>query len=29
MTRVHDMGGRHGDGAVIPEPQGMVPIGAN
>jgi len=28
MTRVHDMGGRHGDGPVVPEPQGMVPIGA-
>ena len=27
MTRVHDMGGRWGDGAVVPEPQGMVPIG--
>ena len=29
MTRVHDMGGRYGDGPVIPEPQGMVPIGAD
>ena len=29
MTRVHDMGGRHGDGAVIPEPQGMVPVGVD
>lgn len=27
MTRVHDMGGRYGDPAVEPEPQGMVPIG--
>ena len=26
MTRVHDMGGRFGDGAVIPEPQGTVPF---
>ena len=24
MTRVHDMGGRFGDGAVIPEAQGIV-----
>lgn len=28
MTRVHDMGGRWGDGPVAPEPQGTVPIGA-
>lgn len=28
MTRVHDMGGRWGDGPVVPEPQGTVPIGA-
>lgn len=27
MSRIHDMGGRHGDPAVEPEPQGMVPIG--
>lgn len=27
MSRVHDMGGRYGDPAVIPEPQGIVPIG--
>ena len=26
MTRVHDMGGRYGDGPVLPEPQGMVPF---
>lgn len=26
MTRVHDMGGRYGDGPVVPEPQGMVPF---
>ncbi len=26
MTRVHDMGGRYGDGAVVPEPQGIVPF---
>ncbi|HQU70343.1 MAG TPA: nitrile hydratase subunit beta [Albidovulum sp.] len=26
MTRVHDMGGRFGDGPVVPEPQGMVPF---
>lgn len=26
MTRVHDMGGRFGDGAVVPEPQGIVPF---
>lgn len=24
MTRVHDMGGRFGDGAVLPEPEGEV-----
>lgn len=24
MTRVHDMGGRFGDGAVVPEPEGAV-----
>ena len=24
MTRVHDMGGRFGDGAVVPEPQGTA-----
>lgn len=24
MTRVHDMGGRFGDGAVVPEPEGEV-----
>jgi len=24
MTRVHDMGGRYGDGAVVPEPQGVA-----
>lgn len=24
MTRVHDMGGRFGDGPVVPEPQGMA-----
>ncbi len=24
MTRVHDMGGRFGDGAVVPEPQGIA-----
>lgn len=29
MTRVHDMGGRWGDGAVVPEPQGTVPVGAD
>lgn len=28
MTRVHDMGGRWGDGAVVPEPQGIVPFAA-
>lgn len=28
MTRIHDMGGRWGDGPVVPEPQGMVPLGA-
>lgn len=26
MTRVHDMGGRWGDGPVAPEPQGIVPF---
>lgn len=26
MTRVHDMGGRYGDGAIKPEPQGIVPF---
>lgn len=26
MTRVHDMGGRYGDGPVEPEPQGIVPF---
>lgn len=26
MTRVHDMGGRFGDGPVVPEPQGIVPF---
>ncbi|MCA0271665.1 MAG: nitrile hydratase subunit beta [Proteobacteria bacterium] len=26
MTRVHDMGGRFGDGPVVSEPQGMVPF---
>jgi len=26
MTRVHDMGGRYGDGPVVPEPQGTVPF---
>ena len=29
MSRVHDMGGRYGDPAVTPEPQGMVPVGAD
>ncbi len=29
MTRVHDMGGRYGDGAVIPEAQGIVAVGAD
>jgi nitrile hydratase beta subunit len=28
MTRVHDMGGRFGDGPVIPEPQGIPEFGA-
>jgi nitrile hydratase len=28
MSRVHDMGGRWGDGPVVPEPQGIPPIGA-
>ena len=27
MSRIHDMGGRYGDPAVKPEPQGVVPIG--
>ncbi|MGB3316756.1 MAG: nitrile hydratase subunit beta [Albidovulum sp.] len=27
MSRVHNMGGRYGDPAVDPEPQGIVPIG--
>lgn len=26
MSRVHDMGGRFGDGPVVPEPQGIVPF---
>ncbi|HPE24248.1 nitrile hydratase subunit beta [Albidovulum sp.] len=26
MTRPHDMGGRYGDGPVLPEPQGIVPF---
>ena len=26
MSRAHDMGGRHGDGPVQPEPQGIVPF---
>ncbi|MCV2869650.1 nitrile hydratase subunit beta [Defluviimonas sp. WL0002] len=26
MTRVHDMGGRYGDGEIVPEPQGIVPF---
>lgn len=29
MTRVHDMGGRFGDGEVVPEPQGTVPFAAD
>lgn len=29
MTRVHDMGGRFGDGAVVPEPQGIAQFGAD
>lgn len=28
MTRPHDMGGRFGDGPVVPEPQGVVPFKA-
>ncbi len=28
MTRVHDMGGRFGDGAVVPEPDGTPQFGA-
>jgi nitrile hydratase len=27
MTRVHDMGGRFGDGPVVPEPQGIPRLG--
>jgi nitrile hydratase subunit beta len=27
MTRVHDMGGRFGDGLVMPEPQGIPQLG--
>lgn len=29
MTRPHDMGGRFGDGAVVPEPQGIPEFGAD
>jgi nitrile hydratase subunit beta len=29
MSRVHDMGGRYGDGAITPEPQGIVPVGGD
>src|SRR5690606_29781947 len=29
MTRVQDMGGRYGDGPVVPEPQGIVPFEAD
>jgi len=29
MTRAHDMGGRFGDGPVVPEPQGIVPFAAD
>ena len=29
MTRVHDMGGRFGDGPVVPEPQGIAQPGAD
>ncbi len=29
MTRPHDMGGRFGDGPVVPEPQGVVPFRAD
>lgn len=29
MTRVHDMGGRFGDGPVVPEPQGIAQFGAD
>lgn len=29
MTRVHDMGGRFGDGPVVPEPQGIPQFGAD
>lgn len=28
MSRAHDMGGRFGDGAVVPEPQGIPQLGA-
>ena len=28
MSRVHDMGGRFGDGPVMPEPQGIPPVGS-
>lgn len=28
MSRVHDMGGRYGDGPVLPEPQGIAQFGA-
>lgn len=28
MNRVHDMGGRYGDGAVVPEPQGVAQFAA-
>ncbi len=26
MSRIHDMGGRYGDGPVVPEPQGIAPF---
>lgn len=29
MTRMHDMGGRFGDGPVVPEPQGIAQFGAD
>ena len=29
MSRVHDMGGRFGDGAVVPEPQGIPAFAAD
>ncbi|MFT4961877.1 MAG: nitrile hydratase beta subunit [Paracoccaceae bacterium] len=29
MSRVHDMGGRFGDGPVLPEPQGIAQFGAD